>query len=60
MSSNHQVTTEKIKITAKQQTFDIKTSINPLIPGKFGPKNVIYSQSYDNQSRLSSLIIHMF
>ena len=27
--------------------FDVKTSINPLIPGKFGPKNGIYSQYYE-------------
>ena len=27
---------------AKQRIFDIKTSINPLIRGKFGPKNKIY------------------
>ena len=38
---------------------DIKTSINPLIPGRFGPKKVIYSQSYDNQSRSSLLIINI-
>ena len=42
MSSNHQVTTKKIEITAKQRIFDIKTSINPLIRWKFGPKNEIY------------------
>ena len=32
-----------MKITAKQHIFDIKTSINPLIPGKFDPKKEIYS-----------------
>ena len=41
-SSNHQVTTKKIEITAKQGIFDIKTSMNPLIRGKFGPKNEIH------------------
>ena len=43
-SSSHQVTTKKkIKIMAKLNTFDFKTSISPLIPGKFGPKKEIYS-----------------
>ena len=43
MNSNHQVTTKKIKITAKQHTFNIKASAIPLILGKFGPKTKIYS-----------------
>ena len=70
MGSNYQVTTKKIKITAKQHTFDINqstsinhsTSINPLIPRKFGPKNEIYSQccKFGSQSRSSSLIINIF
>ena len=32
---------------AKQHIFNIKTSISPLIPGKFVPKYEIYSQSYE-------------
>ena len=44
---NHQVTTEKIKISAKLYTFGMKTRINHIIPGKFGSKNEIYSQCYE-------------
>ena len=37
----------------------MKTIINPLIPGRFGPKKEIYSQCYKiaKQSKSSSLII---
>ena len=47
MSSNHQVTTKKINITAKQHTVDIETNISPLLRGNFGPKYEIYSQYYE-------------
>ena len=58
MSSNHQLTTKKIEITAKKHTFDIKASINPLIPEKVGPKNETYSKCYEiRHSRWSSLLI---
>ena len=36
-----------MKVMAKQHTFNIKTSIIPLISGKFGPKNEIYFQCYE-------------
>ena len=46
MSSNHQVTTKKSKLWPSN-TFNIKSSISPLIPGKFGPKNEIYFHCYE-------------
>ena len=41
------LTTMKIKLMAKYHIFDIKTSINPLIPRKICPKNEIFSQCYE-------------
>ena len=60
-SSNHQVTTKKMKITAKQHTFDIKTSINLPFEENLVPKlkYIPNAMKLGNQSRWSSLIINM-
>ena len=65
MSSNHQVTSKKIKITSKLHIFNITTVISPLILEKFVPKNEIYSQYYeiwhsDIKASISPLIPEKF
>ena len=41
--------------------FDIKTSINPIIPGKFVPKNETYSQCYETyQSEQVKSVNHKY
>ena len=46
---------------AKLHTFEVKTSINPLILGKFCPKKEIYSQCYEIwQSEQVKFINHKY
>ena len=46
---------------AREHTFDIETSINLLIPGKFGPKNEIHNQCYEIlQSEQEKVVNHKY
>ena len=50
-------------MTAKVHTFNIKTSINPLVPCKFCPENKIYDPSdmkFGTKNTSNTLIINIY